>query len=450
LYCLIQNPIRLPAPIWITFVLLGCLLTNPAWAADAEHEAFNFHGQTTLVDQWYQGLNGGGLGEGSNSLSPHSQSAETIDLTVFLGARLWEGAGFYFNPEIDQGFGLGNTLGLAGYTSGEAYKVGAQHPYFRAHRYFIRQTLNLGGDPIFLDDQANQLAQLRTTNHVILTFGKFSVVDIFDTNAYAHDPRGDFLNWAGIDAGAFDYAADSWGYTDGLAVEWTQGEWTWRNGFFDLSQHPNSENIDQGFKQYQLVTEFEARYPLWNYPGKLKLLAFANRGKMASYSKAIEMAGTGQLPSVAQAGVRQFDWKTGFALNLEQAIHPDIGVFARFSFNDGSKETYEFSDINQSLSIGISYKGLILGRPEDSMGMQLIVNSLSSQAKRYFAAGGLGLLIGDGYLNYGPERIVEIYYNLQMLDHLGVSLDLQNISNPAYNTARGPVTIYALRFHAEF
>jgi high affinity Mn2+ porin len=412
-----------------------------------ENQSWNIHGQLTVVNQSHSSFNGGSRPDGTNSLPRQSNSAETADFTLFFGLKIWEGAEFYFNPEIDQGFGIGNTLGLAGYSSAEAYKVGAYRPYYRTPRAFIRQVFNLDGEWIHLDDEANQLAKSIRTHAVTVTAGKFSVVDIFDTNRFAHDSHQDFLNWAGVDAGAFDYAADSWGYTDGVAIEWTQDRWTWRNGFFDLSTYPNSENIDLGFKQYQLVTELELRHEFWDDPGKFKILAFANRGKMATYANAIAAAGVG-IPELAKA--RKYDWKTGFAINFEQAIGSSLGLFGRLSINDGRKETFEFTDINQSASLGISLTGERWGRPKDTMGALVIVNGLSSQAQQYFAAGGLGLLIGDGYLNYGIEKICEAYYKLKVIDHLDFSFDLQRVNNPGYNTARGPITIYAIRLHGDF
>jgi high affinity Mn2+ porin len=413
----------------------------------AENQSWNVHGQLTLVNQSHPRFNGGSRPDGTNSLPRQSTSAETADFTLFFGLKLGQDTAIYFNPEIDQGFGIGNTLGLAGYASGEAYKVGAHTPYYRNPRVFIRHVVNLGGEETPMEDQANQLAQTITVNHVTFTFGKFSVVDIFDTNSYAHDARLDFLNWAGVEAGAFDYAADAWGYTDGLAVEWTLDRWTWRNGFFDLSTYPNSEHIDQGFKQFEIVSELESRYDWFGQEGKVKFLAFANRGKMGRYSNAIAAA-NGGIPNVSK--VRHLDWKTGLAINFEQEITSNTALFGRISKNDGTKETFEFSDINRSASLGLSLKGKIWGRPEDTAGVQFMVNGLSSQAQQYLARGGLGLLIGDGYLDYGLENIAEVYYNFKVIEHLAVSVDLQNVKNPAYNSARGPINICAVRVHAEF
>ena len=208
-------------------------------AAD-ESDSFAIHGQMTYTVQATDGFHA--PYSGPNSLSP-SRNDETVDATLFLGAKLWQGAEFWINPEIDQGFGLDNTLGVAGFPSGEAYKVGAYHPYFRLPRAFVRQTIDEGGEQESIEGVANQLGGSRKADRWVFTVGKFGVVDIFDNNQYAHDPRNDFLNWAAIDTGSFDYAADAWGYTVGAAAERYQGAWTVRAGVFDGSNVPNSVHL---------------------------------------------------------------------------------------------------------------------------------------------------------------------------------------------------------------
>ena len=198
---------------------------------------------------------------GPNSLSPN-RGAETTDATLYLGARLWQGAEAWLNGEVDQGFGLDDTLGAAGFPSGEAYKVGKNQPYLRLPRLFIRQTLNLGEPGEAVAAAPNQLAGSRSADRLVITIGKFSVGDIFDVNRYAHDPRADFFNWAAIDAGTFDYAADAWGYTAGAAVEWYRGAWTLRGGLFDLSDVPNSARLEPGFHEFQSIVELERRYEI--------------------------------------------------------------------------------------------------------------------------------------------------------------------------------------------
>jgi high affinity Mn2+ porin len=410
-------------------------------------ETWSFHGQMTNVTQWQPAFTA--PYSGTNSLDPRHRSAETTDLTLFMGARLWQGGELYINPEYDQGFGLSNTLGAAGFPSGEAYKVGANTPYPRLPRAFLRQVIELGGDARTLDPGANQLGGSVLMNNVTVTVGKFSTVDMFDTNTYAHDPRADFMNWSVVDAGAFDYAADAWGFTYGLAVEWTQSWWTLRGGFFDLSEVPNSKILDKNFSQYEWVSELETRHQILNHPGKIKLLGFVNHGNMGDYSDAVRLAQqTGAAPDTAL--VRRFASRPGFAINVEQEVASDLGIFVRASLNDGSKEAFEFTEINRSISAGLSLKGDRWGRHDDTLGIAAAVNGLSGAAREYFAAGGMGILIGDGQLNYNSETILETYYNWNLMKDIWLAADYQHITNPAYNADRGPVHIIGARLHLEY
>jgi high affinity Mn2+ porin len=419
-----------------------------ATAADSPPETWSLHGQVTFTEQYHPAFTSPYTG--ANSLDPHSDGRETFDTTLFAGVRLWDGGEAYVNPEIDQGFGLSNTLGVAGFTSGEAYKVGASDPYIRLQRLFFRQTFDLGGDVEAVAPDANQLGGSKTANNLVITAGKIAVVDLFDTNDYAHDPRGDFLNWAVIDSGAFDYAADSWAYTYGVAAEWTQDWWTWRSGLFDLSRVPNERNLVRGFGEYEIVSEFEARSNFWGMPGKIKLLGYVNRGRMGDYNDAVALANaTGALPNTAL--VREPADKPGAALNIQQQISDDLGAFLRASLNDGSKEAYEFTEINRSLAAGLALKGASWGRKDDTVGAAFVVNGMSKSAQNYFADGGLGLLIGDGRLpHYGSEDILETYYRAPLLGWLSADLDYQFIANPAYNRDRGPVSVIGAQLHAAF
>jgi high affinity Mn2+ porin len=408
---------------------------------------WSLHGQATVVDQYHPAFRS--PYQGANSLSPKSVGDETFDMTAFLGVRLWKGGEIYANPEIDQGFGLSNTLGVAGFPSGEAYKVGKVDPYFRLQRLFFRQTFDLGGDTQKVDDGQNQVAGSHTADTLVITAGKMSATDVFDTNAYAHDPKNDFLNWSLIDAGAFDYAADAWGYSYGATAEWTQDWWTLRAGLFDLSRVPNSTELETDFSQFEIVLEGEERHTLFGEAGKVKVLGFVNRGRMGNYLDAVALAkATGTTPDTAL--VRRYASRPGGSLNLEQGVSDDLGLFARLSFNDGSKEAYEFTEINRSLSAGLSWKGTSWGRKDDTVGFAGVVNALSNSARTYFADGGLGILIGDGRLpHYGSEDILEAYYNATLTGWLNAGADYQFIANPAYNRDRGPVSVFALRLHAQ-
>lgn len=444
--------------LWLTMI---ALLTLPVGtraadvpvvpAIDAESAVapapWGVHGQATFINQWHPAFNA--PYSGPNSLDPVARYNETADVTFMLGRRLWKGAEAWVYAEYDQGFGFNNTIGLAGFSNGEAYKVGANTPYLRLPRAFVRQVFALDGDSEPVEAAAGQLAGSRPTNNITLTAGKFSVVDIFDNNSYAHDPRADFMNWSVIDAGAFDYAADSWGFTNGAAVEWNQGDWTLRGGAFQLSESPNAKVAGLHFRQHSFIAEAERRYQWGTHPGKIKLLAFVNRGDMGSYADAIALAYTsGATPSTAL--VRRFGSNAGFALNFEQEVSSDLGVFARASANQGKKETFEFSDINRSVSGGISLQGNHWGWPNDRFALAGVINDLSANARRYFAAGGTGVLIGDGRLNYAPEKLVETDYSLEATKGVRLTVGYQRILHPAYNQDRGPVPVYSVRAHAEF
>ena len=419
---------------------------NAGAAAAAAQSRFAVYGQATYTEQETDSFHAPYAGP--NSLSPDI-GRESSDATLYLGARLWQGAELWVNPEADEGFGLDDTLGLAGFSSGEAYKVGRYAPYFRLQRAFIRQTLNLGGDSGSADAGPNQFAMAQSSDRLVITLGKISVVDIFDTNRYAHDPRADFLNWSVIDAGTFDYAADSWGYTAGAAAEWYIGSWAWRAGVFDLSNVPNSETLEPGFDEYQVDLEAEHRHEIFGQPGKLDLTVFESRGRMALYADAIAYGeANGLLPELAP--VRRYRKRDGISLNLEQQLTANVGMFARLGDAGGNVETYEFTDIDHTASVGVSVSGGPWHRPGDTLGVAGAINAASRDLRQYLAAGGLGVLIGDGKLPHaGHENILETYYELAAISAVHVTLDYQWVANPAYNRDRGPVSVFSLRVHAE-
>jgi high affinity Mn2+ porin len=385
---------------------------------------------------------------GPNSLTP-AEGRETVDATLYLGTRLWHGAEAWLNPELDQGFGLDDTLGVAAFPSAEAYKIGKHQPYLRLQRLFIRQTLNLAGAQQEVGGGANQFAGMRAADRWVLTLGKFAVTDVFDTNQYAHDPRSDFLNWAAIDAGTFDYAADSWGYTVGAAAEWYQQAWALRAGLFDLSDIPNSPHLESGFDEFQIDLELEHRHQLWGRPGKLMLTAFDSRGRMGLLSAALALAQqTGMPPDLAL--VRSYRTRIGAHVSFEQELSDSVGLFARLGKAPGNTEIYEFTDIDRSIAGGVSVKGAAWGRASDTLGVAAIINGISAEREAYLNAGGLGILIGDGQLPHpGCEQVAESYYSLGLLAALHLTLDYQWVKNPAYNRDRGPVSILAVRVHLQ-
>jgi high affinity Mn2+ porin len=407
---------------------------------------FSIHGQTTFVSQY--ALPFRAPYSGQNSLAPNA-GRETWDVDLYLGFRPWKGAEIWIDPEIDQGFGLSGTFGVAGFPSAEAYKVGSSYPYARIPRAFLRQTIDLGGDAQKVDAGINQFAGTQTADRIVITVGKFSVVDIFDKNKYANDPRGDFLNWTLVNTGTFDYAADAWAFTYGSAIEWYTGQWTLRAGVFDGPVVPNSSDLDPTLGQFQMVGEVERRYELWGQPGKVLVTGYLTRARMGNFTDAVQLAAlTGATPELSL--VRTYTSKMGISANLEQQILPSIGLFARAGYTPGNLEAYAFTDDNATLAGGTSISGKFWGRPNDTVGIAGVLNTISKAEEAYLAAGGLTALIGDGELPHpGPEKILEAYYTLPV-NKWQLTFDYQFITNPAYNRDRGPVSVVATRLHAQF
>ncbi len=415
---------------------------------------FSRPGQTTFVWQGYPSFRS--RYEGTNSLPGSGIGRETTDATLFIGLRLWQGAEMWVDPEIDQGFGVGNTHGAAGYLSGEAYKLGSSYPYARVQRYFVRQTIDLGGESEKVNADINQFAGSQSADRLVLTAGKFAIVDIFDTNKYATNPKNDFLNWSLINAGTFDYAGDGWGYSYGAAAEWYQGRFTLRGGIFDLSETPAGGNsplafgLDPTFKQFQLVGEIEERHDLWGQPGKIKVTGFLSRGEAGTFADAVALAqATGQPADIT--AVRKYTSRPGVSANVEQQVSDSVGVFARAGWADGHVEPWDFTDIDRTVSAGVSVSGKQWGRPDDTVGIAGVVNYISGVHRSFFNAGCLGILIGDGQLpNPGLEKIIEAYYSYKLSSSTRLSFDYQCIANPGYNGDRGPVNAFAARFHWQF
>jgi len=422
----------------------GTFVVEPA---APEGDRFNFHAQTTFVEQAYPAFRS--PFQGPQSLPGGGQGRETWDVTLYAGVRLWQGAELWVTPEIDQGFGLAETFGVAGFPSGEAYKVGDPYPYARVPRAFIRQTIDLGGATQKAEAGLDQFAGSQSANRLVVTVGKFSVVDVFDNNKYAHDPRGDFMNWAIIDTGTLDYAADAWGYSYGAAVEWYLGNWTVRGGMFDLSIVPNSPELDPTFRQFQWIGEIERRYELWGHPGKIAVTGFFSRGRMGSFDDAIALAASVGGPADI-AAVRQYRGRGGVSMNLEQEVTPELGVFVRAGAANGDIEPYEFTDVDRTAAAGLSVNGKLWGRPNDTFGFAGVVNGISAAHEAYLNDGGLGILVGDGKLpDPGLEQIIEAYYEFPV-SAWKMTIDYQFIVNPAYDRDRGPISVFGGRVHYQF
>jgi hypothetical protein len=364
------------------------------------------------------------------------------------GLRLWEGGEAYLDGEGAAGKGVSSVLGLAGAPNGETYRVGS--PAFHASlvRAFLRQTWDLGGEVQKVEDDAHQLRGTRASRRLVVHFGKLSVMDLFDNNAYSHDPRSQFMNWTLMGHGAWDYPADTRGYTWGYAAELYWDAWAFRYGRFAEPLEANQLEMDHGFlRAHGDVVEVEHGHSLGGQPGVVRFMAYRNTARMGDYRQTL--AATPLAPDIT--ATRAYGRvKEGWGLNLDQALTADLGAFARWSWSDGRTETWAFTEVDRSASIGLSLKGSAWGRPQDRLGLALVQNGLSPDHKDYLAAGGLGFLLGDGRLSYAPERFLEAYYAVPLGRSVTASLDAQRFQNPGYNQDRGPVSLFAFRLHAQF
>lgn len=417
-------------------------------STEAEEEQVSIHGQSTFIEQYHPAFHSPYTGP--LSLDPRGHSDETLSVSVFLGVRLWQRAEFYVNPELLQGFGLSNSTGVASFTNGEAFKVGSRSPIGKISRVFLRQTFSLGDTKEGMESDPNQLADNRPVDRITFTVGKYAVVDIFDDNKYAHDSRAGFLNWTINEMGAFDMASPAFNYTYGATAEWYQAWWAVRAGFFLEPTCPNSKDIDTTFRQFQPVMELEERHQLSGQPGKLKLLVFGKHVNAGSFAEAVASAEpTGQAPNTAQVRKGRV-WGYGGGLNLEQQISANLGTFARASVQAGQYEEFAFTQVQQSVSAGLVLTGTKWGRDNDAVGLSMVVDGIFRQEQAYLAAGGTGIIIGDGRLNYGPEEVVEIYYKVAPWDWAAITPDYQFVNHPAYNRDRGAVSVFGVRLHMEF
>jgi high affinity Mn2+ porin len=420
-------------------------LTPKTSLTDPESDRWEIHGQSTYLPQGYPGFRA--LYTGPNSLTPAPQAQATWSNSLFLNARLWEGGEVYYNPELLQGFGLNDTVGAGGFPSGEAQKSNFPYPHYNTSRLFLRQTFGFGGEQEEWASGPSQLAGKVDVSRLTIQVGKMAVPDIFDGNAYAKDTRKDFMNWSMWAPGAFDYSADKVGLSYGATAEFNQKQWALRSGYFLMQSVSNSNNFDtKVFERGTYVVELETRYSLFNQPGKLRTIAWLNSAFSGSYRETLDNPALNL--DIAQTRTGRI--KYGYAVNLEQALSDEIGVFGRWSWNDGKTEIMAFADIDASLALGASIKGTRWGRPDDVIGIGGVINALSRDHRDFIAAGGLGVLIGDGQLNYRRERILESYYAYALNKQLTLTGDYQLITNPAYNADRGPVSVFSGRLHGEF
>lgn len=411
-----------------------------------KEQILSIHGQATTITQFQSKFSA--KYSGVNSLSDNAQNATSSGATLFMAGRLWKNSTLIFDPEIMGGRGLSEATGIAEPTNGETFRVGSPEPKVYIARLILNQIIPLTKEREWQDNDANQLRVKVPTKYLSVTVGKVNVGDYFDNNTYAHDPRSQFMNWNLMDAGAWDYPANTRGYTPSVVLQYISKNNTLSYGFSLVSVEANGSVMNWNIMEaHSQTVEFDHNYQIARKAGTIRLLAFLNNGDMGSYAKALQ-----QLPDTPNIVLtRKYGRvKYGFAVNAEQQLTKDVGVFLRGSWNNGKTETWAFTEIDQTVSLGGQLIGNSWHRPNDKMGLAYAIAGISKQHREYLQAGGSGFILGDGNLNYGAENMLEAYYNAQITKNIFIGADYQCILRPGYNEDRkGLVHIFSVRVHFE-
>jgi hypothetical protein len=408
-------------------------------------------GQDNIISQWHPSFDS--PYSGPNSFHSHGEHAISNVATLFTGVQLTSTTEIFMHFEAAAGGGLSDALGLAGFTDLDVVRnptLGTR-PYIA--RGMIRQIIPLSSETVEAERNPWYLATKVPVRRIELRFGKMGVNDFFDANNVGTDSHLQFMNWTVDNNGAYDYAADTRGYTIGLLAEYHDRNWAFR---FEEALMPQVANgIDL---QWNLRKARADNFELELHPSlhgqrttTIRLLSFVNHANMGVYRDATAdfIAGKTERPTIT-AHPERTTVKYGFGLNLEEQLTRNARAFGRFGWNEGQHESYAYTEVDQSFQLGADLAGERWHRKLDKVGAVVVSNAIKKDHQEYLRLGGLGFLLGDGNLNYGRENIFETYYNLHVWRGIFSAFDLQHINNPGYNRDRGPVMVPSLRFHLEF
>ncbi len=423
------------------------LLSGSVLAQDSVQQRYNLHFQATYVYQYKPEFSA--KYSGPNSISTAEEKQNSLTATLFAGVRLWKGAELYVNPEIAGGSGLTGAFGMAGSTNGETFRVGNPAPSLYLARAYYKQTIALGAKNDKVEDGQNQLEGSEPARFLRLYAGKFSLGDLFDNNEYANAPRTQFLNWVLMNNGAWDYAANTRGYTAGAVVMLQWDKWCYKAAIAALPEVANGPKLNMDFGASRaLNAEVDKTVTICKREGHIRVLGYLNTANMGSYKEALSYVGV-PMPNIINTE-KHGRTKQGFGINIDQELTENMGMFARVGWNDGKTETWAFTEVDRALSLGLSASGKLWHRKDDNAGVAVVVNGLSEDHKAYLAKGGLGFQLGDGALNYSNEAIAEVYYSYKPIhSSMWLSGDYQFAMNPGYNKDRGPLHVLSLRVHVE-
>ncbi|MBO9619573.1 MAG: carbohydrate porin [Niabella sp.] len=441
-------------------LVLGMVLSLFSQGLKAQEEKkvskWTAHFQSTIIAQKHSGFKA--LYSGENSLADSAEPAATsLTATLFLGRKLWKGASVYVNPEVSGGKGLSFAQGVAGALNGETYRVGEVAPTVFIARAYLQQHIPIGNTTYErVQDDVNQVTELVPTSRITISAGKFAISDFYDDNAYSKDPRTQFLNWSVWANGAWDYPANTRGYTEGVVVELIKPKWAIRASTVAVPRIANFHLMEYKItKAHSETVEFEHKHSINGHPGNTALTISNTFSQAPSYADGLKALQTGDtaLLNVIRGKQEHYAYggkKLGIGLNIAQEVANGVGVFSRIGWNDGKDASWAFTEIDRTVTAGLSASGVRWKRSGDIWGLSGALNGISKPHRDFLKAGGYGFIIGDGNLNYGSEGIIETYYSAQFTKFLWVTFDYQFVNHPGYNKDRGPVHAFALRGHIAF
>jgi hypothetical protein len=422
--------------------------SQPSQSAPVSSERWNLYWQATSIGQYHGSFPS--PYEDQYSLQNYPERDVSLTTTLFFGLRLDQNTQLYFDPEIAGGRGFSGVNGLANSSNGELPRVASAEPKPYVARLYVSHDFALGKEKESVESDENQLAGERPVDRYTVVVGRFTLTDFFDNNRYSHDPRTQFMGWAVMYNGAWDYPADVRGYTWGWVHELHTRDWSFRYASAAEPKVANGLRFDRRIlRDRGDVFEEEHRQEFRKHPGAIRVLEYINHANAGSYAAAIQLAkengGAPDITATRHTGTIKY----GFGVSADQEITKDIGVFARLGWNDGKTESFAFTAIDRLATGGISITGQRWHRSFDTVATELTVSGLSAVHAEYLAMGGHDFLIGDGHLQYGPEYVWESYYSARLFPGFFATFDLQHVANPAYNQARGPVWIESIRLHWE-
>lgn len=415
--------------------MLGHLKTDRIWIS----------GQVNIISQWHPAFHS--PYQGPNSLSPEAQDASSRVLTLYTGLRVSKTTEFLCDVQETGGHGLGEALGIAGFTNLDVVRnpLLSKAPYVA--RLMWHQVIPLGKGKA-VEPNAYSLFHELPDRRLEFRLGKFSLPDFFDLNGYGADTNFQFMNWTADNNGAYDYAADTRGYTFGAVAEYHQGNWAVRYAETLMPKVANGIHLDADLSRAHaenVEVEWKRR------AGAVRALAYVNHASMGSYREAVNnyLAGVTKKPEITAHPLRT-TVKYGFGLNFEQGLNNWISVFGRWGWNEGRHEAFAYTEVDEKEEVGLGGSGARWGRKYDRLGMVFVTNGISRDHQEYLKLGGLGFLLGDGTLRYGREDIFETFYTVHLWRGIFPAAGLQYILHPGYNRDRGPVVVPSLRLHMEF